>query len=127
MSRRLRRLGLLAVVPLVVGVAVTATNTVAPSLAGRGVRPATANELKPVACAALNLTSVVTGSGSFSAGGSASLVLGGPGNDLIRGGGGDDCILGGAGNDDIRGGGGLDVCIGGAGTDTFRNCAVTYP
>jgi Ca2+-binding RTX toxin-like protein len=126
-SRRLVRLVPLAALPLAVGVALTATNTVVPSFAGRSTRPATANDLKPAACAALNLGTVVTGAGSFSAGGGASLVLGSPGNDRIRGGGGDDCILGGGGDDDIRGGGGSDVCIGGPGNDTFRNCAVTIP
>ncbi len=33
---------------------------------------------------------------------------------------GDDCILGGGGNDNLRGSQGTDVCIGGPGVDTFH-------
>jgi Ca2+-binding RTX toxin-like protein len=34
--------------------------------------------------------------------------------------GGTDCILGGRGNDALRGDGGVDVCIGGPGVDSFH-------
>lgn len=127
MRRGTIRLAPLVVIPLTIGVAVTATNTVLPSLAGRDAEPAAASQLSPPQCASLTLTGIVTGSGSFSAGGGASLVLGSDGDDRIRGGGGTDCIVGGGGDDVINGGGGVDVCIGGPGVDTFRNCSFTHP
>jgi hypothetical protein len=49
---------------LVVGAALTATNTVASSRLGETRRGVTANDLKPPECAGLNLTSVVAGSGT---------------------------------------------------------------
>lgn len=61
--------------------------------------------------------------------GLANLLVGGPGDDLIRGRGGDDDISGGAGNDrlkggsgddDIKDGAGADRMWGGSGADTFR-------
>ena len=103
----------------VLAVAVTATNVVPSSRAGSsiGARP-TANELKPAACAALNLTVIVTGGGG--AGNQSALVLGTAGNDTLVGAAGNDCLVGGAGNDRLNGNAGTDVCIGGAGTDTFH-------
>jgi Ca2+-binding RTX toxin-like protein len=102
-------------------VAITATNVVPASRAGSSIPGApTANQLKPSACAALSLTAVVVGSGTFGGTASAELLLGGAGVDTIRGQGGNDCLVGGAGNDSLRGDGGTDVCIGGAGTDTFH-------
>ena len=119
---RLARPGLLAlafVAAVIVVTALTAANTVPSTSLGKTTQPITANALKPAACAALNLTAVVVGSGTFSGGGASELILGGAGVDTIRGGGGDDRILGGGGNDSLRGDGGTDVCIGGPGTDTF--------
>jgi Ca2+-binding RTX toxin-like protein len=85
--------------------------------------PITANALKPPECAALNLTTVIVGSGSFNGGGSNALILGSAGADTIRGQGGNDCIIGGGGNDDLRGGNGTEVLIGGPGADTLNGGA----
>lgn len=79
-----------------------------------------ANALKPPECAALNLTSVIVGSGTFNGGGSNALILGSAGADTIRGQGGSDCIIGGGGNDDLRGGSGTEVLIGGPDADTLN-------
>lgn len=116
----------LAALLVLVGVASTATNLVAPSRAGVRVRAVTANELKPPECASLDLEEIRAAGGGGGAG-HAGLVLGTSGNDRIIGGGDSDCIVGGAGNDDINAGGGTDICIGGAGVDTFKNCETTYP
>ena len=102
----------------VLAVAITATNVVPSTRAGGFIGPPpTANELKPPACAALNLTVIVVGSG---AGGQAALVLGTAGNDNLVGGAQGDCLVGGDGNDRLNGGPGTDVCIGGAGVDIFH-------
>jgi Ca2+-binding RTX toxin-like protein len=82
-----------------------------------------ANALKPPECAALNLASVIVGSGTFNGGGSNALILGSAGADSIRGQGGSDCIVGGGGNDDLRGGSGSEVLIGGPGADTLNGGA----
>jgi hypothetical protein len=130
MTRLLRRparaaLACVAIV-LVLGVMATATNVVPSSRAGSGVGPPpTANQLKPPACAALNLTTISIGGGS---GGQSTLVLGTAGNDTLTGASGSDCLVGGAGNDRLIGNGGIDVCIGGPGTDTFHpSCETVVP
>jgi Ca2+-binding RTX toxin-like protein len=82
-----------------------------------------ANALKPPECAALNLSGVIIGSGTFSGGGSNALILGSAGADTIRGQGGSDCVIGGGGNDDLRGGAGTEVLIGGPGADTLNGGA----
>jgi RTX calcium-binding nonapeptide repeat (4 copies) len=120
----LRNGGRAAVVPLVplvvfLGVVLAASTVVPASKAGRSTDSITANKLKPIACSALTLAGITTGSGTFSDTAASNLVLGSAGVDTIRGQGGNDCIVGGAGNDSLRGDGGTDVCIGGAGTDTF--------
>ncbi len=115
-----------ATLALVSAGAVTATNTVASSAADDLSRPGpTANEVKPAACAALNLD-VITGAGG--GGGSSALVIGTPGNDRLNGAAGDDCIVGGAGDDNLKGNAGYDVCLGGPGNDTFHaSCEEQYP
>jgi len=50
-------------------------------------------------------------------------ILGGPGNDTLKGTGADECILGLGGNDVITGGGGKDTLIGGAGNDQIKGSA----
>jgi Ca2+-binding RTX toxin-like protein len=40
------------------------------------------------------------------------VILGGPGNDNLRGWTGDDIVIGGPGTDTLRGDGGYDVCYG---------------
>jgi Ca2+-binding RTX toxin-like protein len=109
-----------AALAFVFAIALTATNVVPSTRAGGSIGlPPTANQLKPAACAALNLTVIVVGGGS---GGLAALVLGTAGNDTLVGAAGGDCLVGGAGNDRLNGGPGVDVCVGGAGTDTFQAC-----
>jgi Ca2+-binding RTX toxin-like protein len=84
----------------------------------------TANSLKPAACAALNLTNIIVGSGHVLGTNGNDLIIGSTGNDNMDGKNGDDCLLGGGGNDDINGGNGNSVCIGGSGNDTFAKCSV---
>lgn len=111
---------------LVAGFALTATNVVPATRAGSSIPGApTANQLKPSACAALNLTIVRVGSGTITGTNAAELILGSSGADTMRGGAGTDCLVGGAGNDSLRGDGGTDVCIGGPGVDTFVNSCET--
>jgi Ca2+-binding RTX toxin-like protein len=118
----IRRL-LLAVLVLVgsVVLALTAANTVPASSVGQVSQPITANDLKPSACAALNLTRVVAGVNGTAGN---DLLLGTGAAETLSGNGGVDCILGGGGNDTINGNGAAagDVCIGGPGTDTFKKC-----
>ena len=109
------------------GVVATATNVVPSSRAGstNGARP-TANQLKPPACAALDLTIATSGGGG--GGGQNALRLGTAGNDTLTGGAGDDCLVGGAGNDRLIGNGGTDVCIGGPGNDNLHgSCETQIP
>ncbi|HET7009298.1 MAG TPA: hypothetical protein VFI11_00860 [Anaerolineales bacterium] len=127
--------------------AFAASNTVPSTHADDRSIGITANTLKPAACASLNLTAIVVGSGSLDGGSGNELILGSAGADTIRGRQGADCILGGAGGDDIQGNqdadvllagtgndqldggngppGETDTCDGGAGTDTFSGCEVT--
>ncbi len=104
---------------LVAGSALTGSNTVPSTRVGQNGQGIGVNDLKPPACAALTLASVVSGSGTINGTGANELVVGGPGPDTINGGAGTDCILGGGGDDTINGGDGNDICIGGSGTDTF--------
>ena len=53
----------------------------------------------------------------------ANLLIGGTGNDTLRGRGGDDRLYGGAGDDTLRGDAGADTLHGGTGSDTF---IITY-
>lgn len=123
LRRTARFVLVVAMAALLLGVVATSTNVVAQSRAGSRTAPRpSANQLKPPQCAALNLTGVVTGSGSFSDDDQPHLVLGSGGIDLIRGRGGTDCILGGGGFDVLVGDAGSDICIGGPGLDVFLTC-----
>ena len=125
MLHRPARLGfgaLATVVAAALVIAFAAGNSVPASNAGTSSQPIGPNDLKPSACSALTLTSLITGSGTFSGTSAANLVLGSAGVDTISALGGTDCVLGGGGNDSLNGGTGTDVCIGGPGTDTFTNC-----
>jgi Ca2+-binding RTX toxin-like protein len=105
--------------------ALAATNAVPATKAGSSLtsRAPTANELKPAACAALNLVDWISGSGAVTAPSNVStLVLGSAGVDTLKGKNGNDCLVGGDGADSLNGGQGNDVCIGGAGVNTFLNC-----
>lgn len=106
----------------------SASNTLPASSVGEHTQAITLNDLKPAACAALNLTNLIVGNGNIDPGpfnSTNDLILGGLDGQTIRGRGGDDCILGGGGDDDLRGDGGTDVCIGGPGTDTFHSSCET--
>jgi Ca2+-binding RTX toxin-like protein len=104
----------------------TASNTVPGTKIGQQFQAINANALKPAVCAALNLTTILSGTGNITGTAANELILGGPNNQTIKGDKGDDCILGGAGDDTIDGGGGTDICIGGPGTDTFKNCTSSF-
>jgi len=83
----------------------------------------TANDLKPAACSAIIVTTIVycpVAGGNCDGTDNNELIIGSPANDNIQAGKGDDCILGGGGNDNIRGEQDIDVCIGGPGTDSFH-------
>jgi Ca2+-binding RTX toxin-like protein len=125
LRRPARALLLLAWLVLFLGIATTATNVIASSRVGAGVGPQpTANQLKPPACAALNLNAISVGGGG-GGGNLSTLILGTPGNDNLVGASGNDCIVGGAGDDRLNGNSGTDVCIGGPGTDTFHQSCET--
>lgn len=109
--------GILAAVAA--GTALTAGNAVPQTRAGEDASSVGPNDVKPVGCAGITLTSVVIGSGIVNGTAANELILGGSGGDTINGFGGTDCIVGGDGNDLIDGGAGSDVCLGGPGTDTF--------
>lgn len=94
------------------------TISVPTSGAGQHNQGIDANNLKPLDCAALNLSDTIDG-GNIQGSSSSELILGGSNADTISGGAGDDCIIGGAGVDTLSGGAGTDVCLGGAGTDVF--------
>ena len=110
---------------LVVGVAATASNSVPASRAGTSTQVINAQALKPDQCAALTLTAVVRGTGSFGGTNASELLLGSGVQDTISGSGGNDCLVAGGGNDSMNGGTGTDICIGGPGTDTFNNSCET--
>ena len=122
--RRPARVALLGVLLVfLLGSVATATNAVPRTKADTVQNPRpTANQLKPPACAGLNLTGIVTGSGSFSDNNDSHLVLGSSGINIIQGNGGNDCIVSGDGLDIINGGSGTDVCIGGPSLDIFLAC-----
>jgi Ca2+-binding RTX toxin-like protein len=105
-----------------VGSTFTAANSVPATSAGLQTFAIDANALKPVECAALNLTAIVIG---VNGGTASELILGTAAANTIAGNGGDDCILGGGGNDNLNGGAGTDVCIGGPGTDGFNKSCET--
>ena len=98
----------------------SAGNSVPGTTVTRFTTVITANKLKPAACAAITLSTVVAGVTGTSGN---DLLLGTAGPDTMSAGGGDDCILGGGGGDSISCGTGTDIAIGGPGTDTFNaNC-----
>jgi hypothetical protein len=131
--RRLAVLGLLAMILISMLTALAAANTVPESRLTDQRFSIGINALKPPQCAGINVTNVITGSGTFGGTTQNDLIIGSAGADTILGNAGlwdtsDDCILGGGGNDVIWGDGwllggtGNDVCIGGPGNDTFHNC-----
>jgi Ca2+-binding RTX toxin-like protein len=121
MTLRLAVLAFVALVSVVGVYTFTASNTVPATNVGRQQFAINANALKPAACAALNLTSLVVGTNGTAGN---DLILGPSTASTLNGNGGQDCIVGGGGNDTINGNGNTagDVCIGGPGTDTFKKC-----
>jgi Ca2+-binding RTX toxin-like protein len=95
--------------------AIAATNTVPFTRVTNRSEYISVNDLKPAACASIDLTTLVSGSGTLIGTDGNDLILGSSGADVIDGLGGDDCIVG---------GGGIDICTGDAGTDTFVACEV---
>lgn len=102
--------------------AITSSNIVPESNLDDQQSVITANDLKPPECSSLNLTSVISGSGTIRGDNQNNLILGSSGNDQIDGRQGDDCILGGEGDDLLDGRNGYDICIGGGGNDTYIRC-----
>ncbi len=91
-------------------------------------KPITPNTLKPPACSAITLTTIIycpAGGGNCDGTGANDLILGSPNIDIIQGKGGSDCILGGDGDDDLAGSQAKDICIGGPGNDIFKKCETT--
>jgi Ca2+-binding RTX toxin-like protein len=113
-------LALVAVATAVV--ALTATNAVPATKAGRQQQTVTADSLKPAACSGIALTTLRVVAGVYVGTNADELILGSAGIDDLDGRAGTDCVVGGAGADVLRGGGGTDVCIGGPGIDTFSSC-----
>ena len=106
---RIALFGFFVLIVASVASAFTAANSIAPSDIGFQSVSVNANDLKPAACADLNVIKVVHGSGT---------ITGTSGNDLILCRSGDDII---DGND------GTDICIGGKGNVTSLNCETTLP
>jgi Ca2+-binding RTX toxin-like protein len=103
------------------GTAFSAANTVPGTKIWKSTPVAiTADTLKPSACSAITLTTIVQGVTGTSGN---DLLLATSAADTISAGGGNDCVLAGGGNDSINCGTGTDVAVGGPGTDTFNsNC-----
>ena len=97
----LTRFSLLAVLTLLLASLVsafTASTAVPRTGADAAQRTITPNDLKPLACATLDLTALVTGSGAFTVG-STTLVLASGGADTIDILGSGNCVLAGGGSD----------------------------
>lgn len=125
----MRILGLLSLAALVVAgsliQAVTAANSVPSSRIGTSASVATIAQLTPPQCSNLNLTTLVTGSGTITGTAGNDLILGSNVADAISGLGGDDCIVGGAGVDTLLGGLGVDICLATNPLTAFT-CEVTH-
>ena len=117
---RARRVGVAfaaACLITVAGAVFAAAMGVPSTFAGQKVQATGANDLKPAACAGIDLANIVTGSGRIRGTGGNDLILGSSAADRITGGGGTDCMVGGGGSDTFRGNGlgAGDVCIAGPG------------
>ncbi len=105
-----------------------AANTVPASKAGQHSKAITVNDLKPAHCAALTLTTIVSGSGDIAGTTGNDLILGSTAAQRIRADSGNDCIVGGGGDDRLEGDDGTDVCIGGNGIDDIEiTCETVFP
>jgi len=109
--------------------ALAATNNVDSSKFSSTLHSALANDIKPAACAAMNLSTITfcSGSGTCRGTGGNNLILGTEGDDTIRARNGSDCIIAGGGNDDVDGQNGGDICVEGPGADIYASCTVVNP
>jgi Ca2+-binding RTX toxin-like protein len=108
---------LIALIAVSTASAFAAANSVPASRLDDDSFSITANNLKPVECNGLNLTTIVV-AGDGTAGN--DLILGTAGNDTLRGSDGDDCIVGGGGDDTLDGQKGNDVLLGQDGNDSLK-------
>ena len=118
---------LIGIVMLVmIGFSYTAANTVPPTILGEYQLPIDMQDLKPDACAGINIYSIIADDASIDIFGDkrAELILGNGLNNNIFPFGGDDCVVAGAGNDIVYDeymgfniGSGNDVILGGPGDD----------
>jgi Ca2+-binding RTX toxin-like protein len=104
--------------------AIAATNTVPSTRVINRDAYISINDLKPAACASMDLTNIVSGAGTLTGTAGNDLILGSSGADVIDGLGGNDCIISGGGDDSLNGNDGNDVCLSGAGNDVFISCEV---
>lgn len=103
------------------------SNSVPGTLIGESVVYPDANDLKPEACAGLDLTEIISGAGQIEGTAGNDLILGGSGADTINGAGGDDCIVAGDGADIIDGGGGSNICIALSPDAQISDCEAANP
>ena len=104
--------------------AIAATNTVPSTRVINRDEYISINDLKPAACASMDLTNIVSGAGTLTGTAGNDLILGSSGADVIDGLGGNDCIVSGGGDDSLNGNDGNDVCLSGSGNDVFISCEV---
>jgi Ca2+-binding RTX toxin-like protein len=99
--------------------AYAAANTVPSTRLGVDTRAINANALKPPECAALNLSNIVSGSGTLNGGNGNDLILASAGVDTLNGSPGADCLVAGSGADTLNGDAGADILLGGDGNDNL--------
>jgi hypothetical protein len=116
-------IGVVALVATVV-TGFTASTNVPGSRAGTSQQLRLVSQLAPVGCGSLNLTRLVTGSGTFSNGLAGALLLGSSGADTITDTGGSSCIVGGGGVDSVTGVA-TDICISGPTLNVAAPCPAT--
>jgi Ca2+-binding RTX toxin-like protein len=81
-------------------------------------------QLTPGACAGLNLSNLMWGSGNVNGTNGSDLILGAPGSNKLDGKKGNDCLVAGAGTNRLDGGQGYDICIGPRNA-RFQRCETT--
>ena len=116
---RLASLGCLSLLLAGTMAAYATTNTVPQTRMDLDTAAINANALKPSQCAALNLTSIVSGSGTVNGTNGNDLILGSAGVDTLNGANGPDCLMAGSGADTLNGGAGTDILLGGDGNDNL--------
>jgi len=126
MRARWLRMGALVSLGIVIAgsmAAYAATNTVPSTSLDLDTLTINANALKPSACSALNLTNIVTGSGTLNGTSGNDLILASAGDDTLNGGAGTDCLVAGSGVDTLTGNAGVDILLGGDGNDNLLGSA----